>query len=159
MAHQRFVQVGRVALVAEGPDEGKLCTIVDVIDSKRALIDGPKSGVRRKTASFKRLHLTKFTLPLRPSARTRTVKKAWETAKVKEEWDKTVWAKKLRARKLRAQLTDFDRFKLMKAKQARNRLVNAEFKKLWKAASKEKKPIKKKAAKPKAKGGKPAGKK
>jgi len=156
MSHTRYVQIGRVALVAAGKDEGKLCTIVDVIDAHRALIDGPKSGVRRKAANFKHLHLTKFTLPLRPSARTRTVKKAWDTAKVGDEWDKTVWAKKLKARKLRAQLTDFDRFKLMKAKQARNRLVRSEFKKLWKVASKEKKPAKKKPVKPKGKGKPPA---
>jgi len=129
MSHERFVQVGRVALVAEGPDEGKLCTIVDVIDANRALVDGPNTGVKRKAANFKHLHLTKFTLPLRPSARTRTVKKAWAASKVADEWNNTVWAKKLKARKLREQLSDFDRFKLMKAKQARNRLVRSEFKK------------------------------
>ena len=31
----RFVEVGRVAYVAFGPDEGKLCAIVDIIDGTR----------------------------------------------------------------------------------------------------------------------------
>lgn len=31
---KRFVEVGRVALVADGPDKGKLCVIVDVINQR-----------------------------------------------------------------------------------------------------------------------------
>ena len=31
---KRFVEVGRVALVAEGPDKGKLCVIVDIINQR-----------------------------------------------------------------------------------------------------------------------------
>ena len=48
----RFVEVGRVAYVSYGPEFGKLCTIVDIIDGKRVicicydltmqvLVDGP----------------------------------------------------------------------------------------------------------------------
>ena len=31
---KRFVEIGRVALVAEGRDKGKLCVIVDVINQR-----------------------------------------------------------------------------------------------------------------------------
>ena len=31
---KRFVEVGRVALVADGVDKGKLCVIVDVINQR-----------------------------------------------------------------------------------------------------------------------------
>jgi hypothetical protein len=31
----RFVEIGRVAYIAYGPDQGKLCAIVDVIDQNR----------------------------------------------------------------------------------------------------------------------------
>ena len=34
----RFVEVGRVAYINYGPDFGKLCTIVDIIDGKRVFI-------------------------------------------------------------------------------------------------------------------------
>merc|ERR1712170_280568 len=111
MSYQRFVEIGRVAYVAFGPDEGKLVAIVDVLDQTRALCDGPCTGVARKIFSFKQLHLTPFTIPIAHSARTGTVTKAWRKEKVE-------------AKKKRAGLSDFDRFKLMKAKQTRNRLVN-----------------------------------
>ena len=35
---KRFVEVGRVALINSGPDEGKLCVIVDVVDQNRVSI-------------------------------------------------------------------------------------------------------------------------
>ncbi|CAJ0592521.1 unnamed protein product [Cylicocyclus nassatus] len=46
----------------------------------------------------------------------------------------TAWAKKIAQKAIRAKLTDYDRFKLMKAKKMRNRLVRIEFAKLKKAA-------------------------
>merc|ERR1711893_29208 len=110
--------------------------IVDVIDGNRALVDGPCSGVPRKALPFKCLHLTKFVIKIAHSSRTAVVKKAWEEAKVTEQWEETTWAKKLASKQKRASLTDFDRFKLMKAKQTRNRLVNVQFGKLRKEAKK-----------------------
>ncbi|XP_076469952.1 large ribosomal subunit protein eL14-like [Babylonia areolata] len=133
---ERFVEVGRVAYIAHGDDKGKLCVIVDVIDQNRALVDGPCSGVLRRDINFKALHLTQFTVKIGPSARTGSVRKAWEKEDIAKKWQETTWAKKIAARERRAQLTDFDRFKLLKAKQARNRLVNVEFGKLLKASKK-----------------------
>jgi hypothetical protein len=34
----RFVEIGRVALINYGPLEGKLCTIIDVVDEKRVRV-------------------------------------------------------------------------------------------------------------------------
>jgi len=133
MTYTRFVEIGRVAYVAYGPDAGKLVAIVDVIDQNKALVDGPCSGVGRQSMNFKQLHLTKFVLSFPHSARTRLVKSAWEKADINKQWQESTWAKKICAREQRKQLTDFDRFKLMKAKQARNRLVMIEFGKLKKA--------------------------
>merc|ERR1711976_1108384 len=133
MSFNRFVEIGRVAFV---PDEGKLVAIVDIIDGSRALVDGPCSGVARKAIPFKKLHLTKYVINIPHSARTGVVKKRWEEAKINGQWEESTWAKKLASREKRASLTDFDRFKLMKAKQTRNRLVNIQFGKLRKAAKK-----------------------
>ena len=60
MGFTRFVEVGRVALINYGPDAGKLCTIVDIVDQKKVLIDGPQqeTGVHRQTMLLKRLSLT-----------------------------------------------------------------------------------------------------
>jgi large subunit ribosomal protein L14e len=141
MTYARFVEIGRVAYVAFGPDAGKLVVIVDVINQNSALIDGPCSGVKRQAMSFKQMHLTNFVLKLAHSARTGTVKKAWEKAEIDKKWAETTWAQKIAAREKRKSLTDYDRFKLMKAKQIRNRLIQVEFGKLRKEAKKA--PVKK----------------
>eukprot|EP00421_Protoceratium_reticulatum_P020883 CAMPEP_0168384564 /NCGR_PEP_ID=MMETSP0228-20121227/14475_1 /TAXON_ID=133427 /ORGANISM="Protoceratium reticulatum, Strain CCCM 535 (=CCMP 1889)" /LENGTH=60 /DNA_ID=CAMNT_0008397733 /DNA_START=82 /DNA_END=260 /DNA_ORIENTATION=+ len=53
----RFVEPGRLALVTYGPCEGKLCTIVNIVDQKRVVVDGPESvtGVKRHMMPVKRL--------------------------------------------------------------------------------------------------------
>lgn len=35
--YKRFVEIGRVALINEGPDQGKLCVIIDVVDQRRVI--------------------------------------------------------------------------------------------------------------------------
>jgi large subunit ribosomal protein L14e len=35
MGFTRFVEVGRVALINYGPDAGKLCVILEIVDQKR----------------------------------------------------------------------------------------------------------------------------
>ena len=37
--YSRFVEIGRVAYIAYGPDAGKLVAIVDVIDQSRVSVD------------------------------------------------------------------------------------------------------------------------
>merc|ERR1711944_22341 len=143
MVYTRFVEIGRVAYVSFGPDEGKLCVIVDVIDQNRALVDGPCSGVARKAISFKQLHLTEHVIKIGHSARKGTVKKAWEKAGVTEKWNNSTWAKKIENRQKRSMINDFDRYKLMKAKQARNRLITVELGKMKSALKKAGGPVKK----------------
>ncbi|KAM7441290.1 60S ribosomal protein L14 [Porites harrisoni] len=134
MVYKRLVEIGRVALINSGPDEGKLCVIVDVVDQNRALIDGPCTNVCRKALNFKHLSLTDFKIKVGPSAKSGPVKKAFEKGEILEKWEKTAWAKKLATRKKRTTLTDFDRFKLKLAKQKKNRVLKTELKKLRKEA-------------------------
>uniref|UniRef100_A0A0R3RXW4 Large ribosomal subunit protein eL14 n=1 Tax=Elaeophora elaphi TaxID=1147741 RepID=A0A0R3RXW4_9BILA len=138
MVYKRMVEIGRVVFVAKGDGNGKLATIVDVVDGNRALIDGPTTGVKRSVRNFKDLHLTKFRIPLRHGMRTRNVKKAFDEAKISEKWAETQWAQKLVRKEIKAKMTDFDRFKLMRAKQLRNRLVRLQVAKLRKTKKAEK---------------------
>ena len=70
MSFTRFVEVGRVALITYGPDTGKLCTIVNIIDHNRVLVDGPENvtGCHRHQISVKRIMLTDLTVPCRLNA-------------------------------------------------------------------------------------------
>ncbi|XP_015591313.1 60S ribosomal protein L14 [Cephus cinctus] len=138
MPFERFVQTGRVAYVSDGAHQGKLVTIVDVIDQNRVLVDGPKSNIPRGQMRLSQLHLTKFRLKFPYTGSTRVVRKAWESSKIDDQWRETMWAKKVEAKKKRATLSDFDRFKLRKAKQIRNKLRTAAFYRLKKKAKKSK---------------------
>ena len=53
MPFKKFVEIGRVAVLGQGPDAGKIAAIVNVIDQNRVLVDGPTSGVLRQVC----LHL------------------------------------------------------------------------------------------------------
>jgi large subunit ribosomal protein L14e len=130
---RRFVEIGRVAYITYGKDQGKICVIVDVIDQSRALVDGPPNltGVNRRELYFKRMALTdlKVRLPC-PSAKRRYVIEAMEKGKILQKWKQTNFYKKLEKRQLRRQMTDFDRFKVMKFRQERNRRLVGEFSRL-----------------------------
>jgi len=123
----KFVEIGRVVFIAHGKHKGKLATIVDIIDQNRALIDGPCTNVTRQAYLLKRLHLTRFRLKFPHSCRSKVIRKVWEKNEVSKKWSETKWAKRLERRKLKSGLTDFERYKLRKLKQVRNRIVLREF--------------------------------
>ncbi|XP_076661306.1 ribosomal protein L14 [Halictus rubicundus] len=138
MPFQRFVESGRVAYVSDGPYQGKLVAIVDVIDQNRVLVDGPASNVPRTGMRLNQLHLTKFRIRFPYTGSTRVVRKAWETANINDLWKQTMWARKVEAKKKRLELSDFDRFKLRKARQIRNKLRTDVFYRLKKKVKKTK---------------------
>merc|ERR1712121_342797 len=123
MPFARFVEVGRIAVLQDGPKAGQIAAIVDVIDQNRVLIDGPCSGVGRQEYRIKNLHLTPLKITFPFSARTKVVREAWEDEKVSEKWAESGWAKRMQMKARRQGLNDFDRFKLMKAKSARNKIL------------------------------------
>lgn len=86
---------------------------------------------------FKCMQLTDFVLKFPHSARQKCVRLAWEKENINEKWSATRWAKKIEAREKKAKMTDFDRYKVMKAKRMRNRIIKHEMKKLQRMASKK----------------------
>ncbi|SCV67519.1 BQ2448_5130 [Microbotryum intermedium] len=121
---KRYVEVGRVVLLSEGPQAGKLATIVEIIDHNRALIEGPLTGVPRQSFPYRRLVLTPFVLKKLPrAAGTATVKKVFEASGVLAKWEQSAWAQKRKAIEARRNTTDFDRFEIMLLKKQRRRLV------------------------------------
>ena len=126
MGFTRFVEVGRVALINYGPDAGKLCTIVDIVDAKKVLIDGPQTetGVHRQTMLLKRLSLTDLVVTgLGKGIKQKGLVAAWKAQGTMASWNSTSWAKKLANKAKRANLGDFDRFKVMVAKKQRSAAI------------------------------------
>jgi len=147
------VQIGRVCLINYGPSAGKLCTILDVVDQNRALVDGPASvtGVARQTVNFRSLALTPLTVAVPRSARPSTLAKLLAKANTLAQWNASNWAKKLAHQSAKKQTSDFDRFKAMVAHKKRQSLVNREVAKLKRAktatiSNRDKKRIKKTTA-------------
>ncbi|XP_053688673.1 60S ribosomal protein L14 [Sabethes cyaneus] len=132
MTFTRFVETGRVAKCAVGKYKGRLVAIVNVIDQNRVLIDGPTTKVPRQQYPVNHLHLTKFRVKFPFTASTKVVRKALEAFNLKEKFSSTRWQERARAKAKRCNLTDFDRFKLRLARAERNRLVNAQYKKMKK---------------------------
>merc|ERR1719343_1182126 len=127
----RFVEPGRLALITYGPCAGKMCTVVDIVDQKRVVVDGPENvtGVRRHMMPVKRLSLTDFCAKIPRGAREKTLRTALERDEVMKKWSETAWAKKLKAKEVRANMSDFERFKLMLARKKRSSEVKAAMKK------------------------------
>ena len=114
-----------MALITYGPCSGKMCTIIDIVDQKKVVVDGPKeiTGVHRHMMPIKRLSLTDIKTKIPRGAREKTLKLALNRDEVLKKWSETNWARKLKAKEVRAKMTDFERFKLMVAKKNRSKIV------------------------------------
>merc|ERR1712105_494964 len=86
-------------------------------------IDGPTSGVLRQAYPIKQLQLTPISVKFPFNAPSRIVRKELEANKVNETWANSTWSKRMVIKAKRASLTDLDRFKLRKAKSARNKIL------------------------------------
>lgn len=137
---KRFVEAGRFCLITYGPECGKTCVIVDIIDGNRVVIDGPKgvNGVERQQMPLRWLSLTDFCVKIGRGAKTNTVQAALEESGIAEAWEKTTWAKKISAREAKRNQTDFERFRTMVAKKRANHAINTEVNKVRKTVSKRK---------------------
>jgi len=112
------VETGRVVLITSGKDEGKLATVVQIIDHKRALVDSPH--IERQEIPLSHVTLTPQVITKLPrGSRKGTVKKYWEEAEVDSKAAETTSAKKKVSREKKRQLTDFERFKVTVLKKQR----------------------------------------
>ena len=144
MVFRRFVEVGRVIVINYGPLTGKLAVIVDILTTTKVLVQGLKGGVRRQELSLRRVTLTDDKIDIKRGAKRDEVLKAIDAYKLEEKFKKSTFAKKVELRQKRANLTDFDRFKVMRLRQKRAALRHAATKGLKKSEDKkEKKPKKK----------------
>ncbi|CAD8088747.1 unnamed protein product [Paramecium sonneborni] len=134
MVLTKFVEVGRVVKINYGPQEGRLATIVEILNDKRVLIDGPTTGVQRQVIPIRRLTLTKFNLKgATRGARTGVITKAIKKSDPFAQYAQTLAAKKVAKKVLRAKLNDFDRFRVMILRKRRSALLSTQLKTLKKS--------------------------
>ncbi|KAJ5100534.1 hypothetical protein N7456_006586 [Penicillium angulare] len=125
LAAWKLVEVGRLVLIRSGPFAGKLAAIVEIVDHRRVLVDGPSGEeqkiVPRHVLPLAHATLTHFTIPQLPrAAGTGPVKKLWAKNEIDGKWAKSNFAQKTDRSERRKNLTDFERFKVLRLrKQAR----------------------------------------
>ena len=144
MVFKRFVEVGRVIIVNYGPLTGKLAVIVDILTTTKVIIQGLKGGVRRQELSLRRVTLTDYKIDIKRGAKREEVFKAIDDYQLEKKFKESILAKKNELREKRANLTDFDRFKVMRLRQKRAVLRNKAIKNVKVGKGKEKKTKKRK---------------
>ena len=99
----------------------KFYSLETFISAQQVLIDGPQktTGIHRQVYLLKRLALTDIVVKIGKNSTQKKLEAAWTSEGVVAKWEATAWAKKLAAKKKRANLSDFDRFKVMVAKKQR----------------------------------------
>ena len=102
-----------------GPLVGKLAVIVDILTTTKALIQGLKGGIKRQEISLRRVTLTDYKLDIKRGAKQAEVYKAIDDFKLEDKFKTSTFYKKNEIRQKRANLTDFDRFKVMRLRQKR----------------------------------------
>ncbi|EPX72748.1 60S ribosomal protein L14 [Schizosaccharomyces octosporus yFS286] len=123
---ERFVQVGRVVLLKNGPQKGTLAAIVDIVDHKRVIVDCANQEFPRQIVRLGQVTLTSIVMDVPRGATTGIVAKKWQAQNISEKWAATAWAKKLETVKTRSQLGDFERFAVLRyKKQRRNQVQRA----------------------------------
>ncbi|KAL2210235.1 hypothetical protein CC79DRAFT_1394503 [Sarocladium strictum] len=122
----RLVEVGRVVVIkgADHPADGKIAAIVEIIDHKRVLVEGvssnPELAVPRQSVPLQKCLLSSLVVENLPrGARQGTLRKFWEKSEIDSKWTQSSWAKKRDQMQRRKNLTDFDRFKVMRLKKQR----------------------------------------
>jgi large subunit ribosomal protein L14e len=105
------VEVGRVARINYGPLEGKLATIVDILNDKRVLVDG--QDIQRQVIPIRRLQLTRQLLKLGRGARTSKVRAAISKEGVAKKFAESSIGRAFARQQRRQNLTDFERYKVL----------------------------------------------
>ncbi|KTW28130.1 hypothetical protein T552_01989 [Pneumocystis carinii B80] len=118
------VEIGRVVLFIDGKYKGNAAVIVEVLNRRNVIVDGPKTNVPRHVASLNNLIFSSIVIQsLSHGARTGIVAKRWDSQDISTKWNATRLVKKLEARRRRSELNDFERFQVILLKKQRRREV------------------------------------
>ena len=118
MEFKRLVEVGRVIIVNYGQLVGKLAVIIDILTPTKVIVQElkVKGDIKRQELSLTNVTLTEDKVDIEKGAKKEEVLKAIEEYKIENKYKKSNFGKKVEIRQKRANLTDFDRFKVMSYK-------------------------------------------
>ncbi|MCE2196946.1 hypothetical protein GQ599_10520, partial [Streptococcus thermophilus] len=70
---------------------------------------------------------TKYLVKINRSQKSKFVRVAWEKASIDQKFADSLWNQNLNKDVLRSSMTDFDRYKLGRARQTRNKIVKTAY--------------------------------
>ena len=123
------LEVGKIIEVSYGPSVGTIGIIIDIVDEKRCLIDGPCG---RQIINLKRIGLTtikeKFMLNTRYGTKinklsSKNIYYLWIKNKILKKWYDSYKGKRFLKNHTRKNFTDFENFKFMVGKKHLSRFV------------------------------------
>ncbi|MCB0370576.1 MAG: hypothetical protein KDD45_14405 [Bdellovibrionales bacterium] len=109
--------------VTFGPSEGKLATIVDVVNSNRVLIDG--EDVPRQIINVQRIQLTNQIAGVLRGTRTGKVKQIFKKEKIAQKYADSSIGRAYARQARRQSLTDFERHKVLVLRRKLSKLTHA----------------------------------
>ena len=133
MLYERFIEVGRVCYVRLGEYAGKTCVVVDLVDQKHLLVDGPTTGVPRCVMRLNQVAITDLKITIPRGCKSKKVRCELTKEDISTKFLSTGLSLKAEAQKSKSALGDFDRFKIRVSKTAHNRKVRTTVRKLKKS--------------------------
>jgi len=117
---KKLVELGRVVHVTTGPTAGNIGAIVDIIDAKRLLVDGPK--MTRQEVKLKDVFLTRIMMDFTEVPSQKALREMWSKKMIDTRYNMTNHAKHLEKMRKRAACTDYEYFKVRSASRQANKI-------------------------------------
>jgi len=110
---KKLVELGRVVHIETGPAKDNVGAVVDIIDARRLLVDGPK--MKRQEVKLKDVFLTRIMLNITDTPSQKKFLAMWEKYCIDERYKRTVHAQRIEKMRRRRKCTDFEYFKVRAA--------------------------------------------
>jgi len=115
------LEKGKVVSVTYGPSMGNIGMVIDIIDEKRCVIDGPCG---RQIINFKRIKITNIKIKIQSKMTSKGIYQKFRQHNILKTWLCTPDGKKFLRNKNKEKLTDFAQFKHMMGKKHLSNIVN-----------------------------------
>ena len=117
----KVLGIGKVVSIVYGSSEGKIGVIIDILDDKRCLIDGPCG---RQMINLKRIELTNLKLQIKKKISSNEIHQKFLQNNILKTWYNSTKGKKILKNKLKLKFSDFENFKFMIGKKYFSKLAH-----------------------------------
>ena len=118
-----IIEIGKIVSIVYGSSAGKIGVIIDILDEKKCLIDGPCG---RQIINLKRLEFTNFKIHVKKKINSKKIHQKFLQNDILNIWYSSIKGKKVLKNNLKLKFSDFDNFKFMIGKKYFSKLAHIE---------------------------------